>query len=66
MQPGQTVDELTARTDLPPTKYAEYAMAWIETGAQIIGGCCEISPAHIAELAKQISAKGHDIVCISH
>lgn len=66
MQPGQTVDELTARTDLPPAKYAEYAMAWIEAGAEIIGGCCEISPVHIAELAKQISAKGHDIVCISH
>ncbi len=60
MQPGQTVDELTARTDLPPETYADYAMSWIEQGAHIIGGCCEISPAHIAELARQITAAGHD------
>lgn len=64
MQPGQTVDELTARTDLPPETYADYAMSWIEEGAQIIGGCCEISPAHIAELARQITAAGHDIITL--
>jgi hypothetical protein len=34
MQPGQTVDELTARTDLSPEKYADYAMEWISAGAQ--------------------------------
>lgn len=66
MQPGQTVDELTARTDLPPAKYADYAMKWISAGAQIIGGCCEISPDHIAELAKQITDAGHNIITLDH
>ena len=66
MQPGQTVDELTARTDLPPEKYADYALEWISAGAQIIGGCCEISPVHIAELARRITGTGHNIITLDH
>lgn len=38
------------RTDVTPEAYAKHAVDWVETGARIIGGCCEVGPAHIAEL----------------
>jgi homocysteine S-methyltransferase len=55
LAPGTTVDSLQARQDLPPAVYARYALGWAAAGASIIGGCCEISPAHIACL--------HDALC---
>lgn len=38
---------------ISPEEYAQEAGAWIATGAQIIGGCCGIGPAHIGELRKR-------------
>jgi len=57
-----TVDALTARQDLGPDVYARHAMSWIAQGATIVGGCCEVGPAHIARLADEIRAAGHPIV----
>ncbi len=57
-----TVDTLEARTDLTPEAYAEFALSWVRQGATIVGGCCEVGPAHIAELARQLRAAGHEIV----
>ncbi len=51
-----TVDVLTARTDLDPDKYADFAMSWTQSGASIVGGCCEVGPAHIAEIRKRLDA----------
>jgi S-methylmethionine-dependent homocysteine/selenocysteine methylase len=48
-----TVDVLSARIDLSPKKYADFAETWVAAGATIIGGCCEVGPAHIAELARR-------------
>jgi S-methylmethionine-dependent homocysteine/selenocysteine methylase len=59
---GQTVDMLSARTDLGPEAYAEFAMGWVGQGATIVGGCCEVGPAHITELARRLTAAGHEIV----
>lgn len=53
LQEGATVDLLQARTNLGPEVYADFAKGWIKQGATIIGGCCEIGPAHIEELAKR-------------
>ena len=39
-----------SRTDVTPQAYAGHAAGWIAAGARIIGGCCEVGPAHIAEL----------------
>lgn len=50
---GATVDSLTARTDLGPDAYAGFAQGWIDAGATIVGGCCEVGPAHISELARR-------------
>jgi len=57
-----TVDALTTRKDFTPELYADHAMRWVHTGATIIGGCCEVSPAHIAEIARRLRAAGHTIV----
>ena len=54
LQPGGTVDSLTARQDLTPERYADYVFDWIDAGASIVGGCCEISPSHIAYLHQQM------------
>ena len=57
-----TVDSLSARHDLTPDAYAAMAMGWIDQGATIVGGCCEVGPAHIARLANAIREAGHTIV----
>lgn len=57
-----TVDALTHRHDLTPQLYADIAMGWVDQGATIIGGCCEVGPEHIAELARRLRAAGHRIV----
>ncbi len=50
--PGGTVDCLTQREDLSPQAYARYAADWVDAGASIVGGCCEIGPEHIKELSQ--------------
>lgn len=57
-----TVDALTMRKDFSPELYADHVMDWIAQGATLVGGCCEVSPAHIAEIAKRLRAAGHTIV----
>ncbi|EEW26670.1 homocysteine S-methyltransferase [Rhodobacter ferrooxidans] len=57
-----TVDVLEHRHDLTPAKYADFAMFWVAQGATIVGGCCEVGPAHIAALAAALRAAGHEIV----
>ena len=48
------VDQLATRTDLTPDVYAEEVKKWIAGGASIVGGCCEVGPAHIARLRQLI------------
>ena len=62
LKPSPTVDALSARRDLSPEIYAQYALGWVAQGATIVGGCCEVGPAHIAELARALTAAGHRIV----
>ncbi len=57
-----TVDSLSLRRDFTPDLYADHVMAWIASGATIVGGCCEVGPAHIAEIARRLCAAGHTIV----
>ncbi len=52
---GATVDLLEARTDLGPDAYANFAEQWVADGATIIGGCCEVGPAHIETLAERLA-----------
>jgi homocysteine S-methyltransferase len=56
-----TVKELIHRHDLTPEKYAEFVLSWVAMGATIVGGCCEVGPAHIRHLAARLKAEGHTI-----
>lgn len=62
LQDATTVAALTHRHDLTPEKYADFALGWVGQGATIVGGCCEVGPAHIAELARRLRDAGHEIV----
>ena len=59
---GGTVDVLKARSDLTPGAYAAHALSWVETGASIVGGCCEVGPGHIRHLAETLVSNGYEIV----
>ncbi|PWE16431.1 homocysteine S-methyltransferase [Marinicauda salina] len=54
---GETVDSLETREDLGPDEYAAIAMGWIEAGAHVVGGCCEVGPAHIAAIASRLGER---------
>ncbi|MDZ7788600.1 MAG: homocysteine S-methyltransferase family protein [Halofilum sp. (in: g-proteobacteria)] len=43
-----------ARTDMDPTRYAGRVERWLDAGASIVGGCCEVGPEHIARLRAMI------------
>lgn len=46
-RPGQ-------REDLGPEAYAVHVEGWLDAGADIVGGCCEVRPAHIANLRTEL------------
>jgi S-methylmethionine-dependent homocysteine/selenocysteine methylase len=50
-----------SRTDVTPEAYAGHAAGWLGAGARIIGGCCEVGPAHIAQLDKALRPVGASI-----
>ena len=35
---------------IPPDEFLRFATQWVENGVQIVGGCCGLSPEHIAAL----------------
>jgi len=43
-----------------PAEYARLAVRWREEGAQIIGGCCGVGPAHIAAASEAVES----ITCV--
>ena len=64
LSPGSTVDELSARKNLSPKIYSEYVSQWIEAGATIVGGCCEIGPEHIEFLKIHLEVNGHRLTTL--
>jgi homocysteine S-methyltransferase len=46
---------LDIRADLDPLSYTGWAQRWVDQGATMVGGCCGISPEHIAELSRTFS-----------
>ncbi|MGY3437881.1 MULTISPECIES: homocysteine S-methyltransferase family protein [unclassified Marinovum] len=61
LKDNPTVDALSARRDMGPDSYADNVMAWVAQGATLVGGCCEVGPAHIKEIATRLCAAGHTI-----
>ena len=49
------------RKELTPENYFKFVTEWINDGATIIGGCCEISPIHIGYICKMLELNGHNI-----
>ncbi|QIQ87389.1 MAG: homocysteine S-methyltransferase family protein [Erythrobacter sp.] len=58
LREGAQVDGLAAREDLDPAAYARFAAGWRDAGASVIGGCCEVGPAHIAAVAEAVGEGG--------
>ena len=44
------------REDITPEAYLRYAESWAQSGADIIGGCCGITPEHIRVLAEALKS----------
>ncbi len=61
LAPGGTVDVLEARQDLTPDAYTKHVEQWISEGATIVGGCCEVGPAHIKHIADRLISSGHTL-----
>jgi homocysteine S-methyltransferase len=45
---------------ISPADYAAAALAWVEAGAQLIGGCCGIGPEHIRLLRERLPRRIED------
>ncbi len=51
LSPTVSVDVLHSRTDVTPEAYTTFCRHWLDAGATIVGGCCEVGPEHIRHLA---------------
>ncbi|MFO7748151.1 MAG: homocysteine S-methyltransferase family protein [Orrella sp.] len=54
---GQTVDALERRQDVTIEAYTDWVLQWIEAGASVVGGCCEITPEHIDYLHRALAQR---------
>ncbi len=52
---GANADLYECRVDITPDVYADFAEKWVAAGAEIIGGCCGISPDHIRALKARVA-----------
>jgi len=50
-----TDGSLQMREDLTPSFYADFALNWIEQGANIVGGCCGTTADHIHEISCRVA-----------
>ena len=54
---GATVDALERRPDVTVEAYTDWALQWVTAGASVVGGCCEITPAHIDHLNRTLEQR---------
>jgi S-methylmethionine-dependent homocysteine/selenocysteine methylase len=48
---GEANEQISAfRDDLDPDRYCVFVASWLRAGASIVGGCCGMTPDHIAAL----------------
>ena len=62
LQPGGTTADLKPRPDITPERYSRWALDWLAAGASVVGGCCEINPEHIAQIAQELRATNYNII----
>jgi S-methylmethionine-dependent homocysteine/selenocysteine methylase len=41
-------------TDVAPEDFASEALRWVQTGAQLVGGCCGTGPSHIRAIKERV------------
>ena len=58
LTPTGTVAVLESRSDLDAGAYAAFVLDLVAQEAAIVGGCCEVGPGHIAEIARRLTAAG--------
>ncbi len=54
MAKGGLADTLEAREDISPAAYVTHVKQWLADGVGVVGGCCEITPAHIQYMAEAL------------
>ncbi|WP_166265609.1 homocysteine S-methyltransferase family protein [Marinobacter caseinilyticus] len=54
---GGSVDALEAREDVSPEIYVAHLQRWLAAGARVVGGCCEITPGHIQQVANALAGE---------
>jgi len=59
LKPGGVVNQLSARQDLDEHKYCEEIMQWVESGATVVGGCCEVGPSYIKYISDTLKQNGY-------
>lgn len=52
----ETDDEGNPTYSVSPEEMGALAPVWMEAGAQIVGGCCGTSPAHLAAIARVVKS----------
>ena len=62
---GNSVALLGERSDVTPQVYSELAHSWAQKGAQLIGGCCEVSAEHMRATGTKLTLAGHELVKVS-
>jgi S-methylmethionine-dependent homocysteine/selenocysteine methylase len=55
MAQGGLADELEARADISPQAYAAHVRQWLNDGATVVGGCCEITPEHVRYIVETLA-----------
>ena len=55
-------DEDYGWDDLDEERYAKVLCDWVNVGATIVGGCCEIGPKYIRTIKDALIENGHKIV----
>jgi S-methylmethionine-dependent homocysteine/selenocysteine methylase len=48
--------EWAFETEVGPADYGDMARSWLDAGAQVIGGCCGVTPEHIAALRTAVGS----------
>jgi S-methylmethionine-dependent homocysteine/selenocysteine methylase len=55
---GEANEKISAfRDDLAPLEYSRLVQDWLDRGATLVGGCCGMTPDHIAELARLVTER---------
>ena len=57
---GVRADEYDANGIITPEAYLKHAKRWYAAGADIIGGCCGVGPAHMS-LVAQYAAEAQEL-----